>query len=73
MFLLLLISKLKPEERLEQKNISIYWVRAIVIGFCIVSFRIIFGGFGGIGTFIVTCIAAGLYSLILTPLIFKNR
>lgn len=72
-FLLLLISKLKPEERLEQKNISIYWVRVIIIGFCIAFFRIILGGFGGIGTFIVTCIAAGLYALILTPLIFRQK
>lgn len=73
MFLLLLISKLKPEERLKQKNISIYWVRAIVIGFCIVFFRIILGGFGGIGTIIVTSIAAGLYSIVLTPIIFKKK
>lgn len=73
LFILFSISRLNTIDDFKQGNISTYWLRATTIGLIIVFIRILLGGFGGVGTFIVSCIAAGLYALILTPVIFKKE
>ena len=73
LFILLSIARLKPDTNLAQNKVSIYWIRLILIAAGISFLRIIIGGFGGIGTFIVSAIAACLYALILTSLFFKNK
>lgn len=72
LFILYFILKLKPNTNITQKKIIVYWVRVIFIATGILFFRIIIGGFGSVGTFIVSGIAAGLYSVIITSIIFKN-
>ncbi len=71
LFILFYISNLKSENVFGKIDF-IYWLRVTSIAIMIILLRILLGGFGSIGTFIVTGIAAGLYSLILTPLIFKR-
>lgn len=74
MYIVFFISKL---ESVKSTTINTmykkYWLMIFAISFLIVLIRISIGGFGSIGTFIVTCIAAGLYSLVITSLLSRRQ